>query len=146
MPGQSETTPDGAPQRDAPPSVFNRGSEDDIQLQIGYLLADIRESLGELRNAAKVSDDARKINDERILQLVEKTTRSETILSGLEKAIDRHNTDLRAEIARHATDLNGLGKVAHTADKLVRIGYAILVIIGGPILVYFYRHVTITFK
>jgi hypothetical protein len=42
---------------------------------------------------------------------------------------------------RHTTDLNGLGKVAHTADKLVRIARGILAAIARPALIYLYRHV-----
>lgn len=145
MPSPAESSGEGAPHNSAP-SVFNRGSEGELQLQIAYLLADIRESLGELRNAAKVSDNARKIDDERILQLIERTTRTESALPVLRDMIDRHNTDLRATIDRHATDLNGLGRVAHTADKFVRIGYAILAIIGGPVLLYLYHHVTLVFS
>jgi hypothetical protein len=145
MPSPAESSSEGVP-REPTAASFPRGSEGDLQLQIGYLLADIRESLGELRNAAKVSDDARKVNDERILQLVERITRAETTLSGLEKTTERHNSDLRATIDRHATDINGLGRVAHTADRLVRIGYGILVIVGGPILLYIYHHVTLVFS
>jgi hypothetical protein len=125
MPSPAESSSEGVA-REPTPAASTRGSEGDLQLQIGYLLADIRESLGEVRNAAKVSDDARKINDERILQLVERTTRAETTLSGLEKTIDRHNADLRATIERHATDLNGLGRVAHTTVSFGQLGLALI--------------------
>jgi hypothetical protein len=131
---------------DPSPSVPNRGSEADLQLQIGYLLAEIRESLGELRNAAKVSDDARKINDERILQLIERTTRVETQLPALRDTVERNNTDLEGTTERHATDLNGLGKVAHTADRLIKIAYAIAAILAGPLFWFLHDHVSFTFK
>src|SRR5271165_3515836 len=125
MPSPAESSSEGVP-REPTPAALTRGSEGDLQLQIGYLLADIREGLGEVRNAAKVSDNARKINDERILQLVERTTRAETALSGLEKTIDRHNADLRATIERHAIDLNGLGRVAHTTVSFGQLGLALI--------------------
>ena len=110
---------------------FIRGSQEDIGRQIGYLLYDIWERLGELRNAAKVSDDARKINDERILQLVERVTRTESALPFLRDIIDRNNADLRATTDGHATDLNGLGRVAHTT---VSFGQLALALIAGGIL------------
>jgi chromosome segregation ATPase len=96
---------------------FTHGSQEDIGRQIGYLLYDVREALGELRNAAKVSDDARKINDEKILQLFERTIRAETTLSDLKETVDRRNADLDGLGTRHnkdvselKNDLNDLGR------------------------------------
>jgi hypothetical protein len=107
MSSQNESLREGE-SHDSARSEVNRGSDGDLQLQIGYLLADIRESLGEVRNAAKVSDDARKINDEKILQLFERTIRAETTLSGLKETVDRRSTDLDGLGARHNEDLNEL--------------------------------------
>jgi DNA repair ATPase RecN len=64
-------------------------------------------------------------------------------LSGLEK---RLIGDVNQLGRRHDNKINELDKVAHTADKLVRIGYAILLIVGGPLLLYLYHHVTLVFN
>jgi len=116
------------------PREFSREplSDREVNLQIGYLLADIRESLGAMSNAIQVLENARRSYEERILQLTERTTRTECALPGLRDAVDRHTSDL-----------NGLGKVAHTANTLVRIALAILAAIAGPALIYLYHHVTI---
>ncbi len=132
MPSQTDPSREGVPP-DPTPSVFNRGSEGNVQLQITYLLV----SLGMLSNATKVLDDARKINDEKILQLFERTTKAETTLAGLEKTIDRNNTDLRATTERHATDLNGLGRVAHTAVSFGKLGLAV---VAGGLLAELFRY------
>jgi hypothetical protein len=123
MPSPAESSSEGVP-RESTSASFHRGSEGDLQLQIGYLLAEIRESLGELRNAAKVSDDARKISDERILQLIERTAKAETILTAVNQTVDRHSMDLKKLETGHTAELNELGS-RHTKglnELGIRIG------------------------
>jgi hypothetical protein len=102
-------------------------SDSEVNLQIAYLLADIRESLGAISNAVQVLENARKTHDERMLQLTERTTRTECALPGLKDAVDRHTTDL-----------NGLGKVAHTASTLGKIALSAL---GLAVLAYLYHQI-----
>jgi hypothetical protein len=40
--------------------------------------------------------------------------------------IDRNYTDLRATTDHHAMDLNGLGRVAHTAVSFGQLGLALI--------------------
>jgi len=53
-----------------PPHRREPLSDGEVLLQISYGLAEIRPNLGEISNAVKVLEDARKIYDERILQLI----------------------------------------------------------------------------
>jgi|ERR1700733_453472 len=92
-------------------------SDAEVKLQFDYLLAE----LGEARNAVKVLEHARKTNDERILELMQRTTRVESELHALKETVDKNTADL-----------NGLGKAAHTADKIAKIalGFVTPVIAG----------------
>lgn len=109
MPSPLESSHEGV-SHDHTLSGVNRGSDGDLQLQIGYLLAEIRESLGELHNAAKVSDDARKINDERTLQLLERITKAETMLTDVNETVDHHRIDLKEQGTGYTKDVNELGR------------------------------------
>ena len=116
MPDPAESSSESVP-REPTSASSPHGSEGELQLQIGYLLADIRESLGELRNAAKVSDEARKINDERILQLIERMAKVETALADAREKVGRNSSDLDGLGARHNRDLNELKKDVNEAGR-----------------------------
>lgn len=146
MASRPQPSPDNVPPQGEGLPLAPESPIPPIDIRAVFTALDLYRSLGRLEKAVQVLEDARKTYDERILQLIERTTRTESALPVLRDTIDRHNADLRNTIDRHATDLNGLGRVAHTADKFVRIGYAILAIIGGPILLYLYHHVTLVFS
>jgi hypothetical protein len=97
-----------------------------VEIRILHLLLDMREKHGGTATATRILEDARRIHDERILQLIERTTRAESALSFLRDMIDRNYTDLRATTDRHATDLNGLGRVAHTTVSFGQLGLALI--------------------
>jgi uncharacterized membrane protein YccC len=107
------TTGNAVP-NDLPPPVFDRGSREDTERQIAYLLFDIRNMI-QAMSTIKPLDDARKVQDERIMQLLERAVRTETNLSNLEKIIDRNNVELKTTADRHHADLDGLG-TRHNKD------------------------------
>ena|ERR1700683_3905116 len=110
-------------------------SDGEVNQRIAHLLTEIQAHLGAMGNAVQILEKARPIYDERILELIERTTKTESAVPGLKETVDRHTTDL-----------DGIGKVAHTADKLVRIALGILAAIAGPTLIYLYHHVTLVWK
>jgi hypothetical protein len=99
MPSQPELPNEGS--SDPSSSTFNRGSQGDVQMQIAYLLFDIRENLRDSRKSQQ---------DERIQQLIEGTTKLQTTLSGLKETVEYHRTDLKELTAVHTKDLNELGR------------------------------------
>ena len=101
------------------------------EIRILRLLLDVREKQGGMETAIRILEDTSRIHDERMLQLIERTTRTESALPFLRDMIDRNYTDLRATTDRHATDLNGLGRVAHTT---VSFGQLALALIAGGLL------------
>jgi hypothetical protein len=98
-----------------PPHRREPLSDGEVLLQISYGLAEIRQNLGEISNAVKVLEDARKIYDERILQLIKTMAGTESALPSLKDTIDRHSNDL-----------NGLGRVAHSAKIFGNIALALI--------------------
>src|ERR1700677_3403720 len=90
-------------------------SDREANQRMAHLLAEIQANQGAIGNAVQVLEKARLIYDERLLQLIEKTTKTESAIPGLKETV-----------GRHSTDLDGIGKVAHTADKLVRIALWLL--------------------
>jgi len=70
-------------------------------------------------------------------------------LMDVERALGRLESsvaELERSIAQHSKDLNGLGKVVHTADNIIRISLGVIAAIAGPVLLYLYRHVTLVFS
>jgi hypothetical protein len=78
-------------------------SDAEVNLQIAYLLLDIREKLGSMNKAVQI---------------------------------------LEAGNTSQAKDINGLGKVAHTAKTLGWIAMSLL----GVLVAYLLSHVTVVFK
>ena len=94
-------------------------SNGEVLLQISYGLAEIRENLGEMRRAVEILEDARKTYDERLLQLIKAQTATDAALPTLKHTLDRNSADL-----------NGLGKIAHSAKFFGNIA---LVLIGSVV-------------
>jgi len=53
-------------------------------------------------------EDARTTYDERVCQLIERTTKTESAIPDLKKTVDRHATDLNETGKRHDKELNEL--------------------------------------
>jgi hypothetical protein len=107
-------------------------SNAEVLLQISYGLAEIRDNLGEMRRAVEILEDARKTYDERILQLIKTTTATDSALPGLKSTIDRHSADL-----------NGLGKIAHSAQFFGKIALVLLGSVVGiaiSVVTFLYHH------
>lgn len=112
------------PPPNIPPSDREPLSDAEVKLEIAYLLAEIQQNLGATSNAVRILEDARKIYDERILQLIERTTRTESAIPGLKETVDRHTADL-----------NGLGRRSHTTDTLAKIALGILTPVAAGLLI-----------
>ena len=93
-----------------------------------YLLMDVQKRLGGAETSIADLQDASKRHDEWIHRLTEQTA----VLPGL-----------AATIALHTKDLNGLGKVAHTAESFGKLALAITasgVVIAIAVLTYLSHH------
>jgi ABC-type transporter Mla subunit MlaD len=122
-------------------------------------------ALPNLEKAVEQAVQALKATAESHADKIEDLSQWASSFPNLEKAIEKNSKDLNELGKRHDNDLhelerrlekdvNELGrrhdkdikeleKVAHTADKLVRISLGTLAAIVGPALIYLYRHVAL---
>jgi hypothetical protein len=157
-------SPEGVPPGSQEP--FGPGPYSAGQIHILDLLTKIEARLGATWHATRNLEDTSRIHDERILQLIERTTKAETTLADAKETVGRNTRDLDGLGARHSKDLGELKKdvnevgrrierdlnemgrrldreisdlrnVAHTAVSFGKLGLALL---AGGVLAELIRH------
>ena len=115
------TTNTPIPPPPPPPPPDHRGplSDREILLQISYWYAEIRDNLGATRNAIEVLEHSRTTYDERILELFQRLTKVETILTDLKQTVHENTTDLNRLSQRVDKQTNDMGK--RLGDDIARI-------------------------
>jgi len=118
-------TPEGVPPESQAPGfgsqapAFGPGPYSAGEIRILNLLLEIKEKLGGTGHATRILEDRSNTHDERLLEVIRQSERTDSLLPSLQDAI-----------AQHAKDLNGLGKVAHSAKLFGNIA---LVLIGSGV-------------
>jgi hypothetical protein len=120
------TEPPIPPENEGPP--FGPGPYSAGEIRILNLILEIKEKMGGTGHATRTLEDTSRIHDERLLGVIREADRTDAVLP-----------DMRSTIARHDRDLNGLGKVAHTAKTLGYIALTLAGIVGTAFVAYLFR-------
>jgi hypothetical protein len=116
------------PGSEGPP--FGPGPYSAGEIRILNLLLEIKEKLGGTGHATRILEDTSKTHDERLLEVIREADRTEAVLPSMQNTV-----------ARHDRDLNGLGRIAHTAKILGIIALSAASAIGA-VLTYLYHHLS----
>jgi hypothetical protein len=114
--------------RESQMPAFGPGPYSAGEIRILNLLLDIKEKLGGMGHATKILEDTSKTHDERLLEVIREADKTASVLPSMQNTI-----------ARHDKDLNGLGKVAHTAKIPGYIALTLAGAIGAAFLTYLLR-------
>jgi hypothetical protein len=119
--------PEGVPPESHAPgfesqgTAFGPGPYSAGEIRILNLLLEIKEKLGGTGQLTRILENASNTHDERLLEVIRQAERTASVLPSLQETV-----------ARHDRDLNGLGRVAHSARLLGNIALSVLA--GGGIL------------